>query len=338
MISTSKFSSIPELRTEAVFLNGIANNMIPEIIDEILLPVKPNKKRDIYLEWVSRHGGSMVGKGINRKRIDNDLYTSLNEEIGGAMTWSDMGKYAYNTLTYNPVRDLEKRALEVAKVAFSGRKNLIPSAQATVDKYGNIPITEMIISRHPIQRVINTVNLLTAGELTRKLEEMPYDTMFHLQLLVRVGDVWVSLEKKSTVKASVKNPNIKNGQFLQVKVNPPYVTINSLLENSLKNMGINKFYHYSAYDNNCQNFVLSLLASSGLETEENKKFVKQDTEQLFTTYYRKIANTVTDIGHYAETALEGGRKIKPKDYLNYSAFGSGRNIIQPKDYLNYSSF
>jgi len=80
-----------------------------------------------------------------------------------------------------------------------------------------------------------------------------------------------------------------------------------LLKNTQEQMQ-DRFFKYSAYDNNCQTFILNVLTANHLDTPENVEFVKQDTEQLFHNldYLRKIANTVTDVAGRVDVINQGG--------------------------------
>jgi hypothetical protein len=93
---------------------------------------------------------------------------------------------------------------------------------------------------------------------------------------------------------------------------PSNTTINTFIENCLKSMGDQKFYSYSSYQNNCQNFVINLLNSNFLLTNELNNFIKQSTESIFenSPNLRKLANNLTDIDNRTRT-ITGG-KIKPK--------------------------
>jgi hypothetical protein len=53
-----------------------------------------------------------------------------------------------------------------------------------------------------------------------------------------------------------------------------------------------------------------MLSANGLANARTKKFVSQNVEGAFNDYTRKMANTLTDAGHYAETGYEGGKKPK----------------------------
>ena len=89
---------------------------------------------------------------------------------------------------------------------------------------------------------------------------------------------------------------------------PPGITINILLQNTRNEMG-NSFLTYSAKDNNCQNFVFSLLQANGLSNERNILFTKQSTTGLFSTEMRKFTNTITDIAGKIDIIREGGNLI-----------------------------
>ena len=89
---------------------------------------------------------------------------------------------------------------------------------------------------------------------------------------------------------------------------PPGITINILLQNTRNEMG-NSFLSYSARDNNCQNFVFSLLQANGLSNERNILFTKQSTTGLFSTEMTKLTNTITDIAGKIDIIREEGNLL-----------------------------
>jgi hypothetical protein len=271
---------------------------------------------------------------------------------GGAMSWSDYAKKAYDIATFNPTKSITNAVTNAvtatANVYWNGRDKLIPSSQKVVDEYGNQPVVGMRILKTPLKSTLMAViDGVTFGQMSQVMDVNDYDKLFHLQLFVRVEDgTWISMEKETTVKVSLKNPDkIKadlDGDTLPVAVKPN-MTINELLKNTEKYMGTDKFFHYSSKDNNCQSFVNGILEANGLADARTNKFVKQNTQDAFSEWSRKVTNTVTDLGHLAETAFQGGRVLRsrtrrrnPIDYLNYSALVGG--MVPPRDYLNYSSF
>jgi hypothetical protein len=67
-------------------------------------------------------------------------------------------------------------------------------------------------------------------------------------------------------------------------------------------------FGYSAKDNNCQDFVMGILNGNKIGSDEDRKFVKQDTDQLFqgdNNMLRRISNTVTSIGAKANVITTG---------------------------------
>ena len=137
-------------------------------------------------------------------------------------------------------------------------------------------------------------------------EKVGSDKLYHLKLLIRTTYSYVSIEKNEVITIS---PYQMNYQAENLYVNfPPGLTINILLENTRNEMG-NSFLTYSARDNNCQNFVLSLLQSNGLSNKRNILFTKQSTTGLFSTEMRKLTNTITDIAGKIDIIREGGNLL-----------------------------
>jgi hypothetical protein len=88
-----------------------------------------------------------------------------------------------------------------------------------------------------------------------------------------------------------------------------------------------KFLPYSAYDNNCQDFIIAVLKSNHLGNESIYKFVKQDTEDLFKasgTHTRKFANTLTDLGAAASKVFSGGYETDSSSDMEGGGFFEDR--------------
>ena len=67
-----------------------------------------------------------------------------------------------------------------------------------------------------------------------------------------------------------------------------------------------RFLPYQSASNNCQVFIMGVLDGNGLNNSERTSFVKQDTKSIFKNNpaLRKFANTLTDIGGYANAIKE----------------------------------
>jgi hypothetical protein len=106
---------------------------------------------------------------------------------------------------------------------------------------------------------------------------------------------------------------------------PPGLTLNVLLERTKNEMG-GRFLTYSAANNNCQDFILSMLKSNNLATPPNILFVKQATQSLFTPELRRITNTITDIAGKADILIQGGQVSE--DTINNSMIGHVRKFAR----------
>jgi hypothetical protein len=103
------------------------------------------------------------------------------------------------------------------------------------------------------------------------------------------------------------------------------LTLNIML-NKTKNIMRDKFFTYQPTNNNCQEFVLQLLVSNGLNTDSLEEFVIQDVGKLFeyNPQFRKIVTTVTDTGSIASTSLDKYQtnELLRKPSTGYSLFSS----------------
>ena len=88
-----------------------------------------------------------------------------------------------------------------------------------------------------------------------------------------------------------------------------------------------KYFPYSAKDNNCQDFILSIFRSNNLSTKEREDFIKQDTKKLFTPKSRKLANTITDIAGKARTLIGGGHKKSNDEYIGMDTAKMKKEIM-----------
>ncbi len=88
---------------------------------------------------------------------------------------------------------------------------------------------------------------------------------------------------------------------------PSGLTLNELMNKTQELMGQSEFINYSAKDNNCQDFILSVLNANNIGDESDKEFVKQNLP-----YLRKISNTITTIRARANVITTGAGNKKTK--------------------------
>ncbi|KAL6046003.1 hypothetical protein QOT17_022438 [Balamuthia mandrillaris] len=205
----------------------------------------------------------------------------------------------------------------VTKTAANGRKYQLMkcgSCGATrqlVSQYGNIPIIAMFVVRSLIQRAITTLgNILTMGQLDKTRQKLQYDDLYHLYLVLQLqsGHV-IRLEKNQVVSAKLaSNADLqpRNRGALQIQlVGEPLLA--TLLDNTLKAVGKQRMWLYSADRYNCQLFIHDILAANGMLTEELKQFIVQDAAQLLKAHprIRGLAKLATDLAAKIDYVVYG---------------------------------
>ena len=199
-----------------------------------------------------------------------------------------------------PINYIGDRFNQAKDFLINGSKSFSTKVKNILAKVGNDKIYTITIFRYPINSIIKNILELTS------LQTIPYDNLFHLGLIFNNK---VLLEKNSIINMEI-NPRLsKDTEFVNMSFNQS-ISINQFINNGLQFMGIDKFFTYSAYDNNCQYFALNLLYANGINDDSLISFVKQNTEDIFRNnpYLRRFSNNITDVQGRL-TYLNGG-KIK----------------------------
>lgn len=201
-----------------------------------------------------------------------------------------------------------KEVGEYADVVLHGRNDYPPKVRDLISKYGENKITRINIDRTPVPSVLTgALNAVSFGAFNKRFNSLPYDKLFHLRLDLTFDNGKTLAVEKNEVINMYENPKrLKGGEQKQIDNIPLDLTLNKLLEGGQQIQG-NKWFNYSAYNNNCQDFIVALLKGSNIGTEQDINFTKQDTKSLFKgdSFLRKFANTVTDIGAKANEITTG---------------------------------
>lgn len=202
---------------------------------------------------------------------------------------------------------------EFGKKLMYGRNDYSPKVKKILKEFGNEPINHMYILRTPISKVLRfLMNITSLGAFEKKLKEKDFDDLFHLALHIETDKGRVALEKNEAISMNKKPKRASNAEMMNVSV-PQGLTINKMLEKTKELMKQN-FFPYSAKDNNCQRFILSILQANGLANKDNTEFIKQDTNDLFSTHLRKASNSVTDFAGKLDVLLQGG-SVKKSNHI-----------------------
>ena len=191
-------------------------------------------------------------------------------------------------------------------VLFLSKLPLPPSVKEYLRKYGDEAISKIVIVRNPVQKLLTgAMNAVSLGSFGKKFGRLPYDDLFHLQLWVTTPSGTFGIEKNEVITMTMNPKPKSNAEFQEVAVKPD-LTMNKMMLGSEKIQGA-KWTRYDASNNNCQDFVMSLLKGSGLGNENDYKFVKQDTDSLFKddSFLRKLSRNLTNIGASVSTAISG---------------------------------
>jgi len=192
-------------------------------------------------------------------------------------------------------------------------KDYVPTnVKNALNRIGDKQIVSARCGRTPVQAVIQGALKLVAN--------VPYDDLFHLfiELTLDNGQTW-ALEKIERINLVKDDRSKKQGAEFTSSF-PVNKTVNELFENTRNKMG-SRFLPYQSASNNCQVFIMGVLDGNGLNNSELTSFVKQDTKAIFKNnpVLRKFANTLTDIGGYANAIMQSTdllRDTKPKKTLS----------------------
>ena len=202
----------------------------------------------------------------------------------------------------NPIQTLANKVI-------NGRSGFSPSINAYLAQHGNETITQMTLVRHPVNSaVVGAMGVVSNGNFTQGMKDNNIQKLYHLMLFIRTSGSYISLEKTEEIVIKYNPILASNDETLNIARVPPNTSIQQLLDRTRQRMTDNKFFGYSAYDNNCQSFILNVLLANGINDNNYNNWVKQSTEQLFQgqTGLRKLSNTVTGLASKADILMAGG--------------------------------
>jgi len=170
----------------------------------------------------------------------------------------------------------------------TGKKDYTTSSKQVLDKFGDRTISAIMLKRTPISvtAIIKTFDLI---------KDKPYDDLFHLYMVVTFTDgKKIVCEKNQVINLSKTIPKSKKDTEQMPIVVRAGLTLNEMLNNARNDMGETKYFSYDAIKNNCQNYVLTLITSSGMATADSTSFIKQDVTNIFGKFAQKGINAITN--------------------------------------------
>jgi hypothetical protein len=197
-------------------------------------------------------------------------------------------------------------------VVFGG--NNTETTDKNLAEFGGEVIYDMKILRSPLPKHMDeALDLITGNDFSKLKQKYHFDQIFHLAVMVTTPKGPLLIEKNAhgiNVAKYIQYPS-EELSIASRRFGKPDFTVGSLILNTQKAMG-DKFYTYSAFGNNCQNFIFNLLRSNGLMTLEYANFVSQDMTELL-----KELNSTNPQAVPVINAVTGALGIKQRyeDYI-----------------------
>lgn len=191
---------------------------------------------------------------------------------------------------------------DTADAVIHGASRLSKNVRTIMEKVGDMPITNIKIVRSPVKSAVQQLlNIASFGEYQKELDKKPYDTIYHLALVLTIDNKELVVEKNAQISMSYKK--VKGEEMHVVKDKP--LTLNEMMANTEKMMG-DRFLPYDAEHNNCQGFVSAMMRSNGLMTPEYSSFITQDVCKLIPRKTKGLVDKVTDLGARIDSVVSGG--------------------------------
>lgn len=176
-----------------------------------------------------------------------------------------------------------------------------PKVRNLLKQIGNEKVNTITLFRYPLKQ-FDIGNILTAGDLQRKINQLGIDKLFHLGMVINNAYL---LEKNQVINMERKNVP-PDSETLEIPV-PDGIVISELIERTQRLMG-NRFGPYDVRDNNCSVFISSILRANNLSTANSDKFVNQRTEELFNLFHPGVKgaiDTATTAAAIADRQIQG---------------------------------
>jgi hypothetical protein len=275
--------------------------------------------REAYSRAIGQ-GGANVIRNLGQVVVDNtDLQDDLEQQVEGSGLFSDFNKKIKGAVqaVSNTATSVVNKVKDTATAVVYGRDDYPPKVRDTISKYGDKVITGITLGRTPLGKPLMTALQVASGNtFSQKLENTPYDKLFHLFMCIEFANGKIVLEKNEVINTenSCKIPKDTETKNITSSDIPTGLTLIDALNKTKERMG-GKFFTYSAKDNNCQDFIVAFLTANNIGTETDKSWVKQETKVLFegNDRLRKIANTLTDIGARFDVVRQGAGVIDFED-------------------------
>lgn len=237
--------------------------------------------------------------------------------------------------------------LDIFKNAISAirggvRKGPSPKLRAMVKKYGDKMINRIIIQRFPVAGALKMISdLVTKGKFSETQKKLGYDDIYHLSMILAMENNKSLMYQKNEVAVMTDSFKMQ-GEHIYVDLPEP-ILLDDFINNTVKAVGIERYYLYSADNFNCQRFILDHLNANNIPAPANlEKFIMQDAAALLQRNPKVISlfRKVTDLGALFNVVKEGegiyGRGFMDIIKKLLSFFSGGDDIIKLDNNKDYN--
>ena len=214
--------------------------------------------------------------------------------------------------TASKVKDIATNIKDRAVGFVTGiRDDYPPSVRELLKKYGNNKVVKIIVRRDPLSKAIELAsNIVTLGEMDVAKKKEGYDSYFHLYMIAQLDNgINLLIEKNEVINIQVYNKTGEKGDKFDVIMSNPIV-LNTMLNNTKNGMGVDKYFYYDPFTNNCQVFINAIMQYNNLLQINNglHDFIMQHMDSLIknvSPVSRGIMRGVTDLARRFNILLKG---------------------------------
>jgi hypothetical protein len=197
-----------------------------------------------------------------------------------------------------------------------------PSVKVILDRNADAMVEHIELHRSVLSSIYTSImNVWTKGETEKRLKEQPKDKLFHISMWVKLSNgKTISVEKREVIHMEEEPKRGKEEETQPVVNVPANLRFGDMIEKTRNAVGSNKFFTYSAKDNNCGNFIEMILKANGLDSQATHDFIGQDAKTILQGFpnLRKTMNTLTDIAGRVNVVMEGGELNALQHKIKYN--------------------
>lgn len=155
-----------------------------------------------------------------------------------------------------------------------------------LDKYGDYSINKIYLVRMPPIKLTSTLlNILTFYKYDHYIKQSTDYLPYHIQMIVelKIKDKlkFILIDKSQRVSISEvflmnTNYDILPLSFKKKKNADGKHTLNKIIKDTISRIGTRNFFNWDLVNNNCQQFIVEFLDTSGKLTNNTKEFVNRN--------------------------------------------------------------